>query len=766
MGAVAIYDAALTATEASALGIPGDPFSLPTPEDLLWTGAASGEWSTAAIGGAKNWVLASSLTTKSDFEDYDSVTFDDIVSPILETTVEIVGDVRPVETIFYNDMAPIELTGSGSIIGLGDMTVAGSGGLRIENTNTFTGKTTQSYGALVLANENALQNSNLITSSGEPLTFEGVSAIRLGGLSGYADIPLKNEVGEPITLTVGSGGGSGNHGGEISGDGAIVKMGVGSQTFAFSNSYTGGTTVVGGPDQNGSANTPGALAIGASNALGTGPLVFETTTSTSLLRIVADQVELPNEISLPTAPGIINEFTTNQSLTGTLSGKISGGDATSSLMLDSSTSGANSVLKLTNPANDFTVSAVTMWRGTLAITSDGVLGNPNNDIELFTESPNGALRFDADHITINPNREIRFYDGVGAAPINTQEFTGTIEGNFIGSGTLVKQGIGKLILTGINSSPGRTDVLAGTLQVDGTFEAGSLEVAVKPDGTLAGNGTINRSVILEGTLSPGATVGTLTTDSLTLAAGSTYAWEISNWTGAAGTGYDTTVASSLTINATSAEPVTVVVKPESLANFANSNASFTLVSTTAGLTGFAADAFVVDASALPAATGTWKVEQVGNDLKLVFTQGNASPFQIWAQGNITGINPLAPAGFEDDADGDGLANGLEWILGGNPLAQDAASLMTTTATASGGLVLTFTRDPGSIGHGALAVEWDTGLAAGFTHTVPITNAIAPNGNNPTVAIDTGVTPHAVTVKIPAANAGNGKIFARLRAELP
>jgi hypothetical protein len=124
---------------------------------------------------------------------------------------------------------------------------------------------------------------------------------------------------------------------------------------------------------------------------------------------------------------------------------------------------------------------------------------------------------------------------------------------------------------------------------------------------------------------------------------------------------------------------------------------------------------------------------------------------------VPGVND----GFAQDADGDGIANGLEWILGGNPSLQDAASLVTSTRAPGGGLVLAFTRAPESTATTGLAVEFATDLTAPWT-SVPIgATGSGPDANGVTVAIDTNSSPHQVSVTIPAANELDGRLFARL-----
>ena len=45
--------------------------------------------------------------------------------------------------------------------------------------------------------------------------------------------------------------------------------------------------------------------------------------------------------------------------------------------------------------------------------------------------------------------------------------------------------------------------------------------------------------------------------------------------------------------------------------------------------------------------------------QLLLPQNPTTPYAAWVAANLTSVNPGAPAGFTDDADQDGLANGLE-----------------------------------------------------------------------------------------------------------
>ncbi len=104
-----------------------------------------------------------------------------------------------------------------------------------------------------------------------------------------------------------------------------------------------------------------------------------------------------------------------------------------------------------------------------------------------------------------------------------------MQGNISNSGAdigFTKDGTGKLILSGNNTYGGATTVAAGTLLINGTQSGGGL-TTVNAGATLGGTGTITGDVANNGTLSPGASVGTLSvTGTVTDGADSHWAIEL------------------------------------------------------------------------------------------------------------------------------------------------------------------------------------------------------------------------------------------------
>ncbi len=122
------------------------------------------------------------------------------------------------------------------------------------------------------------------------------------------------------------------------------------------------------------------------------------------------------------------------------------------------------------------------------------------------------------------------------------------------------------------------------------------------------------------------------------------------------------------------------------------------------------------------------------------------------------------AAFDGDHDGDGIDNGLEWILGGNGRTQsDTSCIFPETAdSGSNGLVLVFGRESSSIAETELVVEWGVDPGS-LTNKIVVGNVDIPVlGDNPGVTLDQPVV-GKVTIRIPAGNAREGKLFARLSA---
>jgi hypothetical protein len=132
-----------------------------------------------------------------------------------------------------------------------------------------------------------------------------------------------------------------------------------------------------------------------------------------------------------------------------------------------------------------------------------------------------------------------------------------------------------------------------------------------------------------------------------------------------------------------------------------------------------------------------------------------SAFDIWA-GTGTGGKGLtgAAAAFDADPDYDGIPNGIEFVIGGEPNPATAGSnsraLLPTAAASGNNLVFTYTRT-----HAAAylnpVVEFDADMLGAWT---------TATSGNATIAAVTGTMSDTVTVTIPKGS--NKNLFARLK----
>ena len=150
-------------------------------------------------------------------------------------------------SVGYNNAASTYagvLSGSGSLIKIGDGTLTLAGG------NTYSGDTTVSSGTLALTHSLALQNSTLAMSGGN-LEFDNSAtghAFTFGGLVADVghDIILHDNAGNPVALSIGNNNSGTTYAGILSGAGSLTKIGSGAFTLTGANTYTGNTTVSAG----------------------------------------------------------------------------------------------------------------------------------------------------------------------------------------------------------------------------------------------------------------------------------------------------------------------------------------------------------------------------------------------------------------------------------------------------------------------------------------------------------------------------------------
>jgi autotransporter-associated beta strand protein len=236
------------------------------------------------------------------------------------------------------------------------------------------------------------------------------------------------------------------------------------------------------------------------------------------------------------------------------------------------------------------------------------------------------------------------------------EVTGTQElrltGIISGAGGIEKTGAGSgaLRLTAANTYSGPTTVSFGTLTLGANASIANSSIISVASGatfdvsavaggfslgsaqTLGGSGTVTGAVSLTSTgsiLSPGASPGILSFDTNQAWNAFSYEWEVNDWTGTtAGTAFDQiAITGSLDLSSGTAYQLDLLSLDAGNAsgqvpNFAETARSWTILTTTTGITGFSDSLWTIGTSGFsssPTATGTFSLATGNGGQDLVLT---------------------------------------------------------------------------------------------------------------------------------------------------
>ncbi len=699
------------------------------PKDIIWTAATDGNWNTTT----SNWKLADE--SPATFNNGDSVTFDNDAA---SGSVTIVGTIEPADVLVDNSSLAYTLGGD-PLTGNATLTKQGEGTLTLTANHNYTGGTTLLQGSII-AGDGATSGeigrgavsldagTTLTISRSDLLEYNAVPKLRI--LSGEGDLNIN---GGGLIYTYPGGGTGFNSADSWAGFSGDITVTNGSEWQSIRNGATGhgtGTIILG------DATTSGSLSQIEGNWTWTNPI---------------QTVGPDNRIINRSGPA----FTRSLKLQGPISGA-------GNLTFQDTTGGmnnANDGFIITNNVTlggTLTIDTATPLRiggvpGEVSVAGTGLNADAFGSLGTSAVVNNGILTFSrTDSHTV-------------AAAISG---SGDVR---IGMPSTANRGdTSTQIVTFADSTKtysGFTSVESGTLLVNGTLPNSFVDV--NPEGTLGGTGTVAQPTVAFGTIAPGESVGTLTfSDELVFEAGSSYAVEISNFTGTAGSGYDTLNAADLIFDGTDATPITILVQPSSATNFSENPATFTIATSAQPITFIDLAGFTVDGSAFAAATGsagTWNVQLSGDSLslELVYTPGDPNSFANWIDGFYPGETDPAIVGFNADPDGDGIDNAVENFLGTAP--DEFSAGLTITSSTSTSVTATHTRSNDSANNVAGSYQWSSDLAtwnaSGAADGNGVTATITP------VVTDDQAAPLNDTVEVTATVTGgsSARLFLRIVA---
>jgi autotransporter-associated beta strand protein len=455
---------------------------------------------------------------------------------------------------------------------------------------TVSAGTLQLNNALALQNS-ALDTTGSITGTASAgIVLNSVTSPTFGGLTGDKNLASlfntsTGNYGSVTNVTLNPGTNANHSYAGVIANGAsgmsLTKTGAGTQTLTGANTYTGATIVSAGtltlgasdviPDSSvvnlngGTLNAAdgvvealhsiqaisGRLLLGSANAAGNADITLLNDSVVHNLDVgINGTLRLAaNKTLTQTATGVTGQIAAGDTLTldiGTggfahLSGAINSGGGDGAVIKTGS-----GTLRVTGATSQWGGNTL-IENGTLEFNTianydifsslgDGDNGGTNDAIIQIGSSATAAtLKMIGTEIKNSSNRAFQLGNAGGIIDVDIVAQTLTLSGivsNADTSGALTKAGAGTLVLSGENSYAGGTTVSNGTLLVNNTTGSGtgSGTVTVANGATLGGSGTINGAVNVTGVLSPGTSIESLGTGTLTLNNGSTFKYEMNTST--------------------------------------------------------------------------------------------------------------------------------------------------------------------------------------------------------------------------------------------
>ena len=319
---------------------------------------------------------------------------------------------------------------NGTVSGAGGLIKTGGGVAILSGVNSYSGGTTVLAGTLRGGSPGGLVTNTAYTVNGGVLDLNSFN-LTMSTFNGTGGVVQLGSA----ALTVNNAG-PGTYSGVIQGGGSLIKNGPGTLSLSGNNSYIGGTTILAGTLQAGSA---GGFVTNTAYTVNGGVLDLNSFNLTmSAFNGTGGVVQLGSAA-----------LTVNNSGPGAYSGVIQGGGSlikngpgTLSLSGNNSYTGGTTILAGTLQAG----SSGGFVTDTAYTVNGGVLDLNSFNLTMSTfNGTGGVVQLGSAALTVNNS--------------GPDAYSGGIQGG----GSLIKNGPGTLSLSGNNSYTGGTTILAGTL---------------------------------------------------------------------------------------------------------------------------------------------------------------------------------------------------------------------------------------------------------------------------------------------------------------
>ncbi|MDX1724562.1 MAG: autotransporter-associated beta strand repeat-containing protein, partial [Pseudomonas sp.] len=495
---------------------------------LAFDQATDGTFNGAVSGSGALRKLGSGTLTLSGLNTYTGGTT--IGTGTLQgNTISLQGDIVNNATLAFDQTT--DGTFAGAVSGTGELRKLGNGTLTLDATNTYSGGTTISSGALSIGDGgtqgsvigNIVNNASLLFNRADAVTYSGI-------ISGIGDLTQTGP--SPLILT----GNNTYSGGTYNTSGATLSIGNGGTGGSITGNIMGSQTDIGTVIFNRSDDTDFAGDISDHNIIkrGTGTLSL-TGSNIDISNLHVDNGEL---------------LISNGGLVSNTNSFISGADGASRIRVDGPGSGLNTTAINVGDTN---AGALTISDGgnvTATATNGGVLLGSSSAIGTLNigaaagDSAVAAGTLSADRVTFGSDASNIVFNHTDT----DYNFAAGISGN-----GAVELYSGLTNLTGNSSYNGNTLVSGGTLKVNNLSGSatGSSSVMVDSGASLGGSGSIAGSVMVAdgGRLAAGNSPGNLTLGELLLNNASVLDYELGSPSGTAGVDSDLiTVTGDLTLD--------------------------------------------------------------------------------------------------------------------------------------------------------------------------------------------------------------------------